>query len=140
MAIFIINIPCQAYRFREVVKKQTAYLYHSNLTSARYSASSVEKYHYHSDCHRHIRSNLILITGVLAILKYRNHGVPAKVVIIRNKVLVNDLFNFQAKRLPFLLSGMNPFTHLDKGCQNAHPNRIIKKKNTFQRINHQGVP
>ena len=33
-----------------------------------------------------------------------------------------------------------PFTHLDKGCQNAHPNRIIKKKNTFQRINHQGVP
>ena len=73
------------------------------------------KYHYHSDCHRHIRSNLILITGVLAILKYRNHGVPAKVAIIRNKVLVNDLFNFQAKRLPFLLSGMNPFTHLDKG-------------------------
>ena len=83
--------------------------------SAGYSASSVEKYHYHSDCHRHIRSNLILIAGVLAILKYRNHGVPAKVAIIRNKVLVNDLFNFQAKRLPFLLSGMNPFTHLDKG-------------------------
>ena len=55
------------------------------------------------------------VAGVLAILKYRNHGVPAKVAIIRNKVLVNDLFNFQAKRLPFLLSGMNPFTHLDKG-------------------------
>ena len=115
MAIFILNIPCQAYRFREVVKEQAAYLYHRNLTSAGYSASSVEKYHYHSDCHRHIRGNLILIAGVLAILKYRNHGVPAKVAIIRNKVLVNDLFNFQAKRLPFLLSGMNPFTHLDKG-------------------------
>jgi hypothetical protein len=69
--------------------------------------------HYYS--HRHIRGNLILIAGVLAILKYRNHGVPAKVAIIRNKVLVNDLFNFQVKRLPFLLSGMNPFTHLDKG-------------------------
>uniref|UniRef100_UPI001AD80D68 hypothetical protein n=1 Tax=Coprococcus catus TaxID=116085 RepID=UPI001AD80D68 len=59
--------------------------------------------------------NPILIAGVLAILKYRNHGVPAKVAIIRNKVLVNDLFNFQVKRLPVLLSGMNPFTHLDKG-------------------------
>ena len=99
----------------EVTKEQTAYLYHRILTSAGYSASSVEKYHYHSDCHRHIRGSLILIAGVLAILKYRNHGVPAKVAIIRNKVLVNDLFNFQAKRLPFLLSGMNPFTHLDKG-------------------------
>ena len=111
MAIFILNIPCQAYRFREVVKEQVAYLYHRILTSAGYSASSVEKYHYHSDCHRHNRGNLILITGVLAILKSRNHGVPAKVAIIRNKVLVNDLFNFQAKRLPFLLSGMNPFHH-----------------------------
>lgn len=90
-------------------------LYHRILTSAGYSASSVEKYHYHSDCHRHIRGNLILIAGVLAILKCRNHGVPAKVAIIRNKVLVNDLFSFQAKRLPFLLSGMSPFTHLDKG-------------------------
>lgn len=115
IAIFVLNTPCQAKCLWEVTKEQTAYLYHRILTSAGYSASSVEKYHYHSDCHRHIRSNLILITGVLAILKYRNHGVPAKVVIIRNKVLVNDLFNFQAKRLPFLLSGMNPFTHLDKG-------------------------
>ena len=110
-----IFISCQAKCLWEVTKEQTAYLYHRILTSAGYSASSVEKYHYHSDCHRHIRGNLILITGVLAILKYRNHGVPAKVAIIRNKVLVNDLFNFQAKRLPFLLSGMNPFTHLDKG-------------------------
>ena len=102
-------------RSREVTKEQTANLYHRIFISAGFSASSVEKYHYHSDCRRHIRGNLILIAGVLAILKYRNHGVPAKVAIIRNKVLVNDLFNFQAKRLPFLLSGMNPFTHLDKG-------------------------
>ena len=107
--------PLPSKRSREVTKEQTAHLYHRNFTSAGFSASSVEKYHYHSDCHRHIRSNLILITGVLAILKYKNYGVPAKVAIIRNKVLVNDLFNFQAKRLPFLLSGMNPFTHLDKG-------------------------
>ena len=95
MAIFILNIPCQAYRFREVVKEQTAYLYHRILTSAGYSASSVEKYHYHSDCHRHIRGNLILIAGVLAILKYRNHGVPAKVAIIRIKVLTTCVFNCQ---------------------------------------------
>ena len=101
MATFVLNTPCQAKRSREVTKEQTAYLYHRILTSAGYSASSVEKYHYHSDCHRHIRGNLILIAGVLAILKKRNHGVPAKVAIIRNKVLVNDLFNFQVKRLPF---------------------------------------
>lgn len=61
---------CQAYCFREVVKKQTAYLYHRNLTSAGYSASSVEKYHYLSDRHRHIGCNPILITGVLAVLKF----------------------------------------------------------------------
>nr|DAZ67154.1 MAG TPA: hypothetical protein [Caudoviricetes sp.] len=70
MAIFILNIPCQAYRFREVVKEQAAYLYHRNLTSAGYSASSVEKYHYLSDCHRHIGCNPILIAGVLAVLKF----------------------------------------------------------------------
>ena len=109
-------------------KEQTAYLYHRILTSAGYSASSVEKYHYHSDCHRHIRGNPILIAGVLAILKKKNYGVPAKVAIIRNKVLVNDLFNFQAKRLPFLLSGMNPFTHLDKGVWNAHPKSPLFQK------------
>ncbi len=60
----------------------------------------------------HIRGNLILAAGFLAILKCRNHGVPAKVAIIRNKVLVNDLFNFQAKRLPFSWFGINPFTCL----------------------------
>ena len=112
MTTFVLNTPCRAYRSWEATKEQTADLYHRILTSAGYSASSVEKYHYHSDCHRHIRSNLILITGVLAILKYKNYGVPAKVAIIRNKVLVNDLFHFQAKRLPFLLSGMNTFHHI----------------------------
>ena len=54
----------------EVVKEQAAYLYHRNLTSAGYSASSVEKYHYLSDCHRHIGCNPILIAGVLAVLKF----------------------------------------------------------------------
>ena len=112
----------------EAHRSQFAKPCHRNFTSAGLSASSVEKYHYHSDCHRHIRSNLILITGVLAILKYKNYGVPAKVAIIRNKVLVNDLFNFQAKRLPFLLSGMNPFTHLDKGVWNAHPKSPLFRK------------
>mgnify|MGYP004524400617 CR=1 FL=1 len=60
----------------------------------------------------HIRGNPILAAGFLAILKYRNHGVPAKVAIIKNKVLVNDLFNFQAKRFPILRFGINPFTCL----------------------------
>ncbi len=60
----------------------------------------------------HIRGNPILAAGFLAILKYRNHGVPAKVAIIGNKVLVNDLFNFQAKRLSVLRFGINPFTCL----------------------------
>ena len=98
MATFVLNTPCRAYRSWESTKEQTADLYHRILTSAGYSASSVEKYHYHSDCHRHIRGNLILIAGVLAILKYRNHGVPAKVAIIRNKVLVNELFNFSSEK------------------------------------------
>lgn len=71
-------------------------LYHRNFTSAGYSASSVEKYHYPSDCHRRNRGNLLLIPGVLAVLQCRSHGVPDKVAkIIRIKVLVNDLFSCQ---------------------------------------------
>ena len=100
---------------REVIKEQTANLYHRNLTSAGFSASSVEKYHYHSDCRRHIRGNLLLIPGVLAVLQRRSHGVPDKVAkIIRNKVLVTCIFNFQgtSERLPFLSFGINPFTCL----------------------------
>ena len=31
--------------------------------------SSLEKYHYLSDCHRHARGNLTLIPGVLAVLR-----------------------------------------------------------------------
>ena len=95
IAIFVLNTPCQAKCLWEVTKEQTAYLYHRILTSAGYSASSVEKYHYHSDCHRHIGCNPILITGVLAILKYRNHGVPAKVAIIKIKVLTTCVFSYQ---------------------------------------------
>ena len=51
-------------------EENVAYLYHRNLTSAGYSASSVEKYHYLSDRHRHIGCNPILIAGVLAVLKF----------------------------------------------------------------------
>ena len=103
-AIFVLNIPCRAKSSREVTKEQVANLYHRNFTSAGYSASSVEKYHYPSDCHRRNRSNLLLIPGVLAVLQCRSLGVPDKVAkIIRNKVLVNDLFSCQntSERLPF---------------------------------------
>ena len=62
------SISCRAYRSWEATKEQTADLYHRILTSAGYSASSLEKYHYLSDCHRHVRSNLTLIPGVLAVL------------------------------------------------------------------------
>ena len=64
----VLNTPCRAYRSWEATKEQTADLYHRILTSAGYSASSLEKYHYLSDCHRHVRSNLTLIPGVLAVL------------------------------------------------------------------------
>ena len=50
---------------------------HRNLTSAGYSASSVEKYHYHSDCHRRSGSKPNFRSGVLAHTpKRRSHGVP----------------------------------------------------------------
>ena len=114
-AIFVLNTPCRAISSREVTKEQTANLYHRNFTSAGYSASSVEKYHYPSDCHRRNRGNLLLIPGVLAVLKCRSHGVPDKVAkIIRIKVLVNDLFSCQStsERLPFSQFGINPFTCL----------------------------
>ena len=88
--------PLPSKSSREVTKEQIANLYHRNFTSAGYSASSVEKYHYPSDCHRRNRGNLLLIPGVLAVLQCRSHGVPDKVAkIIRIKVLVNDLFSCQ---------------------------------------------
>ena len=123
--------PLPSKSSREVTKEQIANLYHRNFTSAGFSASSVEKYHYPSDCHRRNRSNLLLIPGVLAVLQCRSHGVPDKVAkIIRNKVLVNDLFSCQStsERLPFSWFGNNPFTHLDKGGQNAHPKSPIFQK------------
>ena len=95
-AIFVQGTSCRAISSREVTKEQTANLYHRNFTSAGYSASSVEKYHYPSDCHRRNMGNLLLIPGVLAVLQCRSHGVPDKVAkIIRIKVLVNDLFSCQ---------------------------------------------
>ena len=50
--------------------------------------------------------------------------------IIRIKVLVNDLFSCQStsERLPFSWFGINPFTHLDKGGQNAHPKSPLFQK------------
>ena len=107
--------PLPSKSSREVTKEQTANLYHRNFTSAGFSASSVEKYHYPSDCHRRNRSNLLLIPGVLAVLQCRSLGVPDKVAkIIRNKVLVNALFSCQStsERLPFSWFGINPFTCL----------------------------
>lgn len=107
--------PLPSKRSREVTKEQTAYLYHRVLTSAGYSASSVEKYHYHSECHRRNSGNLLLILGILAVLQGRSQGVPDKVAkFIRNKVLVTCVFSFQStsERLPFSWFGINPFTCL----------------------------
>ena len=115
MAIFVLNTPCRAKSSREVTKEQIANLYHRSFTSAGFSASSVEKYHYHSDCHRRNRGNLLLIPGVLAVLQGRSQGVPDKVAkFIRNKVLVTCVFSFQStsERLPFSWFGINPFTCL----------------------------
>ena len=128
--------PLPSKSSREVTKEQAANLYHRNFTSAGFSASSVEKYHYPPDCHRHNRGNLLLIPGVLAVLQCRSLGVPDKVAkIIRNKVLVNDLFSCQntSERLPFSHFGINPFTHLDKGGQNAHPKSPLFQK-FFEKI------
>ena len=55
--------PLPSKSSREVTKEQTANLYHRNFTSAGFSASSVEKYHYPSDCHRRNRGNLFTYTG-----------------------------------------------------------------------------
>ena len=99
---------------REVTKEQTANLYHRNFTSAGYSASSVEKYHYHSDCHRRIRCSLTLLPGILARSVSEVLAYPIRWLIIRTKVLVNDLFSCQntSERLPFSWFGINPFTCL----------------------------
>ena len=97
MATFVLNTPCRAYRSWEATKEQTADLYHRILTSAGYYASSLEKYHYLSDCHRHVRCNLTLIPGVLAVLQLQSYGVPDKVAIIRINVLVTCIFSFQFK-------------------------------------------
>ena len=68
----------KAIRFvREALRLRFAKPYHRNLTSAGYSASSVEKYHYHSDCHRRSGGKPNFRSGVLAHTpKRRSHGVP----------------------------------------------------------------
>ena len=69
--------PLPSKSSREVTKEQTANLYHRNFTSAGYSASSVEKYHYPSDCHRRSGGKPDFRSGVLAHTpKRRSHGVP----------------------------------------------------------------
>ena len=122
----VLTLPdiCGGIAFPEIVKRLpygkhlghgVLYRVHRNLTSAGYSASSVEKYHYPPDCHRRNRGNLLLIPGVLAVLQCKSLGVPDKVAkIIRNIVLVNDLFSCQSisERLPFSWFGINPFTCL----------------------------
>ena len=104
--------PLPSKSSREVTKEQTANLYHRNFTSAGFSASFVEKYHYHSDCHRRIRCSLTLLPGILACSIIRGLGVPDKVAkFIRNKVFVTCVFSFQntSERLPFSWFGINPF-------------------------------
>ena len=133
MAIFILNIPCQAYRFREVVKEQTAYLYHRNLTSAGYSASSVEKYHYHSDCHCRFSSKLNFRSGILARSPYINrksHGVPTFGLFIRTNVLSACLFNFQGTFKGEIPCGeITPSLIWTKGVKMHTQNRPFSEKN-----------
>ena len=112
MATFVLNTPCRAYRSWEATKEQTADLYHRILTSAGYSASSLEKYHYLSDCHRHARGNLTLIPGVLAVLRLQSYGVPDKVAIIRINVLVTCIFSFKFQRKAFHFVDWNYSLHL----------------------------
>ena len=51
---------------REALRLQFAKPYHRNFTSAGFSASSVEKYHYRSDCHCRFGSKPNFRSGILA--------------------------------------------------------------------------
>ena len=105
---------------------------HRDLTSAGFSASSVEKYHYHSDCHCRFSSKLNFRSGILARSPYINRkspGVPTFGLFIRTNVLSACLFNFQGTlKGGNPLRENNPFTHLDKGGQNAHPKSPLFRK------------
>ena len=123
----------KASRFvREALRLRFAKPYHRNLTSAGYSASSVEKYHYHSDCHCRFSSKLNFRSGILARSPYINRkspGVPTFGLFIRTNVLSACLFNFQGTlKGGNPLRENNPFTHLDKGGQNAHPKSPLFRK------------
>ena len=88
---------------------------HRNFTSAGYSASSVEKYHYHSDCHRRIRCSLTLLPGVLARSVSEVLAYPIRWLIIRTKVRCAYIFSCQGTVKELLLIGVknNPFTCSD---------------------------
>ena len=107
--------PLPSKSSREVTKEQTANLYHRNFTSAGYSASSVEKYHYHSDCHRRIRCSLTLLPGILARSVSEVLAYPIRWLIIRTKVRCAYIFSCQGTVKELLLIGVknNPFTCSD---------------------------
>ena len=77
-AVFVLNAPLRRLSpYGKHLGHGVLHRVHRNLTSAGYSASSVEKYHYHSDCHRRSGGKPDFRSGVLAHTpKRRSHGVP----------------------------------------------------------------
>ena len=126
----------KAIRFvREALRLQFAKPYHRNLTSAGYSASSVEKYHYHSDCHCRFSSKLNFRSGILArspYIQWKSHGVPTCGLFIRTNVLSACLFNFQGTvkgKIPY--PKFSPFTYSHWERANAHPKSQKNLKKFF---------
>ena len=105
--------PAAAFAFRETLGSRCAAPCHRAFTSAGFSASSVEKYHYHSDCHRRPGGNPGFRSGVLARPPVRrSHGVSIFGLIIRSNVPSACIFNFQGSRSGSRLwLGKNPFTY-----------------------------
>ena len=90
---------------------------HRNLTSAGYSASSVEKYHYHSDCHRRSGGKPDFRSGVLARTpKRRSHGVPIFGLSseIMSQVSVYSVFKVH-EEAPERSQALTPSHTLNKG-------------------------
>ena len=79
---------------------------HRTFTSAGFSASSVEKYHYHSDCHRRVRCSLTLLPGVLARSVSEVLAYPIRWLIIRTKVRCAYIFSCQGTAKELLLIGV----------------------------------
>ena len=124
----------KAIRFvREALRLRFAKPYHRNLTSAGYSASSVEKYHYHSDCHCRFSSKLNFRSGILARSPYINrksHGVPTFGLFIRTNVLSACLFNFQGTVKGEIPCGeITPSLIWTKGVKMHTQNRPFSEKN-----------